>query len=72
MLGNHDDDRDMPAALTRRGFTVLRDARTRVQVRGLDVDLVGLRYWTRRLRDVEAAARGYGPGTFLIAHDPGG
>ena len=32
--------------------------------------LVGLRYWTRRLRDVEAAARGYGPVTILIAHDP--
>ena len=24
VLGNHDDDRDMPAALTRHGFTVLR------------------------------------------------
>ena len=25
VLGNHDDDRDMPAALARNGFTVLKD-----------------------------------------------
>src|SRR5688572_1143484 len=25
VLGNHDDDREMPAALTARGFTVLRE-----------------------------------------------
>ena len=30
VLGNHDDDRDMPAALAARGFTVLRDARTQL------------------------------------------
>ena len=32
VLGNHDDDRDMPAALTAKGFTVLRDARTRIML----------------------------------------
>ena len=31
VLGNHDDDHDMPAALAAKGFTVLRDARTRVE-----------------------------------------
>src|SRR5215212_2707539 len=34
VLGNHDDDRDMPAALAAKGFTVLRDARTRLTIRG--------------------------------------
>ena len=28
VLGNHDDEREMPAALTTRGFTVLKDQRT--------------------------------------------
>ena len=46
VLGNHDDDRDMPAALAAKGFTVLRDARTRVTVRGEALDFVGIRYWT--------------------------
>ncbi len=34
ILGNHDDDRDMPAALARNGFTVLKDQRTRSLIRG--------------------------------------
>ncbi|MDP9336788.1 MAG: metallophosphoesterase [Actinomycetota bacterium] len=34
VLGNHDNDRDMPPALTSKGFVVLRDARTRLTVRG--------------------------------------
>ena len=29
ILGNHDDDHDMPAALARNGVQVLKDARTR-------------------------------------------
>ena len=34
VLGNHDDDRVVPAALAASGFTVLRDQRTRVTLRG--------------------------------------
>ena len=34
VLGNHDDDRVVPAALAARGFTVLRDQWTRVTLRG--------------------------------------
>ena len=30
ILGNHDDDRDMPAALAARGVQMLKDARTRL------------------------------------------
>ncbi|MGE0812554.1 MAG: metallophosphoesterase [Vicinamibacterales bacterium] len=70
VLGNHDDDRVMPAALADRGFAVLRDQWTRVEIRGERVDIAGLRYWTRRPADVERALSGTGPTTFMLAHDP--
>jgi predicted MPP superfamily phosphohydrolase len=70
VLGNHDDDRVVPAALAAKGFEVLKDARTRVTIRGELVDLVGLRFWTRRLADVTRVLHGAGPTTILLAHDP--
>jgi uncharacterized protein len=70
ILGNHDDDEDMPRALGRAGFTVLRDARTSVTMRGERVDLAGLRFWTRRLSDVARVLRGAHTTTILLAHDP--
>ncbi len=69
-LGNHDDDRDMPAALIKQGFTVLKDQRTRVTVKGEAIDLAGLRFWTRRVSDVAYVLRGTGITTILLAHDP--
>jgi predicted MPP superfamily phosphohydrolase len=70
ILGNHDDDRDMPAALIAKGFTVLRDARTRLIVRGEPMDFIGIRYWTRRVTDIARLARGTVPHTMLLAHTP--
>jgi predicted MPP superfamily phosphohydrolase len=70
VLGNHDDDRVVPAALAARGFEVLKDARTRLRIRGESVDLAGLRFWTRRLPEVTRVLQGTGPTTFLLAHDP--
>lgn len=70
ILGNHDDDRDMPAALSRRGFTVLRDARTRVIVRGEAIEFAGIRYWTRRVQELSKVLRGARDPIFLLAHDP--
>jgi predicted phosphodiesterase len=70
ILGNHDDDRDMPAALTARGFTVLKDVRTRVTLRGEAIDLVGIRYWTRKLRDLAHLVEGASAPVFLLAHNP--
>lgn len=70
VLGNHDDDREVPAALARSGIEVLRDARTERRVRDERIDLVGVRYWTRRRSDIAAAARGAGAHTILLAHDP--
>jgi predicted MPP superfamily phosphohydrolase len=70
VLGNHDDDRDMPAALVRRGFVVLKDQHTRITLRGEPVDLIGIRYWTRTLAHLTRIARGTGPTSILLAHDP--
>jgi uncharacterized protein len=70
VLGNHDDERDMPTALTSHGYEVLRDARTTVRVRGEQLDLVGLRFWTRRERDIARLIRGAGTTVVLLAHDP--
>jgi uncharacterized protein len=70
VLGNHDDDRDMPAALTSKGFAVLRDARTRLVVNGESLELAGLRYWTRRVTDIAHVLRGASPTVILLAHTP--
>lgn len=70
ILGNHDDDRDMPAALARTGVEVLKDARTRLRIRQETLDLVGVRFWTRRQRDIAPLMQGAAPATILLAHDP--
>ena len=61
VLGNHDDERDVPAALQATGFTVLRDARTQISIRGEPVDIAGLRYWTHRMADITRVVRGASP-----------
>ena len=70
VLGNHDDDRDMPAALMAHGYEVLRDARTTVPIRGEKVELVGIRFWTRRARDIARLVRNAESTVILLAHDP--
>jgi predicted MPP superfamily phosphohydrolase len=70
ILGNHDDDRDVPAALSARGFTVLKDARTRMTIRGEIMDFAGIRYWTHKLGDIAHVLRGAVPHTILLAHTP--
>jgi predicted MPP superfamily phosphohydrolase len=70
ILGNHDDDHDMPAALGRNGVQVLKDARTRLTIRNETVDLVGIRFWTKRRADIAALTKNAAPMTILLAHDP--
>lgn len=70
ILGNHDDARDMPAALSAKGFTVLRDARTRLQIRGEPLDLAGIQFWTRRVGDIANIVRGASTNLILLAHTP--
>jgi predicted MPP superfamily phosphohydrolase len=70
ILGNHDDDHDMPAALGRNGVQMLKDARTRLTIRNEPIDLVGIRFWTKRQMDIAALTRDAAPMTILLAHDP--
>jgi predicted MPP superfamily phosphohydrolase len=70
ILGNHDDEREMPAALAAHHFAVLKDARTTLLLRGQPLDLVGIRFWTKRSSDI-ARILGHGSATtLLLAHDP--
>ncbi len=70
ILGNHDDDHDMPAALGKNGVQMLKDARTRLTIRHEAIDLVGIRYWTKRQVEIAALTRDAAPMTILLAHDP--
>ncbi|MCA1561534.1 MAG: metallophosphoesterase [Acidobacteria bacterium] len=70
VLGNHDDDRDMPMALSARGFAVLRDARTQISIRNEALDFVGIRFWTRRVEDLTRLLRGASSNVILLAHTP--
>ncbi len=70
VLGNHDDDRDVPAALAGRGFEVLKDARTRLTIRGEVLDLIGIRYWTRRMADIAKVANGAAAASIFLSHTP--
>ncbi|MBY0497851.1 MAG: metallophosphoesterase [Cyanobacteria bacterium] len=70
VLGNHDDERDVPPALSARGFTVLKDQRTSLTIQGERLDLAGIRFWTRTPREIAAVLNGTGGTTILLAHDP--
>lgn len=70
ILGNHDDDRDMPAALMKQHMQVLKDARTRIEIRGEPLELAGVRFWTRRLDDMTRVLHKAQDTVILLAHDP--
>src|SRR5207253_11436325 len=69
ILGNHDDDHEMPAALAKNGVEVLKDARTHLTIKGEGVELAGIRYWTRRPADIAAVVRGATSPIVLLARD---
>ena len=70
ILGNHDDDRDMPAALAGKGFIVLKDQRTQISIRGETLTLAGIRFWTRRAENIARITKGAEGTVLLLAHDP--
>ena len=70
ILGNHDDEREMPAALAAKGFTVLKDARTRLTIRGEVMDFAGIRFWTYKVADIAHVMKGAVPHAILLAHTP--
>jgi predicted MPP superfamily phosphohydrolase len=70
ILGNHDDDHDMPAALAAHGVQMLKDARTRLTIKGEPLELAGIRFWTKRATDIASVLRGASGMCVLLAHDP--
>jgi predicted MPP superfamily phosphohydrolase len=70
VLGNHDDDRDMPAALTRQHVEVLRDNCTDIVRRGEKLTLAGIDFWTQTESKVRYALRHVSGPALLLAHDP--
>jgi hypothetical protein len=60
----------MPAALAKHGVQVLKDARTRLTIRDQAIDLVGIRFWTKRGSDIAALVKGASGLPILLAHDP--
>lgn len=70
VLGNHDDDHDMPAALAAHRIQVLKDARTDLRIRNETLTLAGIRFWTKRVSDVSSIVAGAAGTVILLAHDP--
>ncbi len=70
ILGNHDDDRDMPAALMAKHIQVLKDARTRLEIRGEGLELAGIRFWTRKSADIARVVSRARDTVLMLAHDP--
>jgi len=69
-LGNHDDEVEMVAELQRRHIEVLADARTTIAIRNEPVEIVGLKFWTRKTTELTRLLRGATGWTMLLAHDP--
>jgi predicted MPP superfamily phosphohydrolase len=53
-----------------RGVEILKDTRTRLTIQGESLDLIGIRYWTTRARDLATVARGAARASILLAHNP--
>lgn len=69
-IGNHDDENAVRRALGRLHYDVLIDARTELRVRGEALTLAGIRYWTKRAREIRPVVRGHAGTVILLAHDP--
>ena len=70
IVGNHDDERAMPAALERRHIAVLLNDRTTIARHGDRLDLVGIRFWEREAAVMAGLVRGAQAPVLLLAHDP--
>jgi len=70
VLGNHDEERATHAAFERQGVALLADERTSRVIKGETLEIAGLRYWTRRIKDVIAVVGETTAPLLLLAHDP--
>jgi predicted MPP superfamily phosphohydrolase len=76
VLGNHDfwnDAEEVTRALERESITVLRNAHTRLEIRGESIVLAGVDDLTVRAADLDRALRGADPRSvrLLLSHNPG-
>jgi predicted MPP superfamily phosphohydrolase len=60
----------MAAALSRNHFAVLKDQLTSSSRRGESLDLIGIRFWTRRRPTSRGLVAARGETSILLAHDP--
>jgi uncharacterized protein len=70
IIGNHDDERHMPAELKQRRIEMLMDARTDLKVRGETLSLAGVKFWTKRREDIARVVTGTAGAVLMLAHDP--
>jgi predicted MPP superfamily phosphohydrolase len=70
VLGNHDDDRVVPAALKAQRIAVLRDEWTSISRQGESLALAGVRFWTRSIAELASVLEGVRSPVLLAAHDP--
>jgi uncharacterized protein len=70
VLGNHDDERFVPAALKARRIVLLRDEWTTISRAGSSFVFAGIRFWTRSAADIGRILAGAKGPTLLAAHDP--
>ncbi len=70
IIGNHDDERVMPAELRRRGVTMLLDDRTAIAIRGERLEVAGVKFWTKAVGDIVPVLSGASSPVLLLAHDP--
>ncbi|MBI4520856.1 MAG: metallophosphoesterase [Gemmatimonadetes bacterium] len=69
-LGNHDDDRGVPAALKKQGIAVLMDQRARIEINHEPLEIAGLLFWTQRASAIARVLEGATAPVLLMAHDP--
>jgi hypothetical protein len=70
VTGNHDPEATVTAAFGARGIPVLWDEHANLRVRGEEVALGGVRYWTRKPEELDQVFRGSHGFPVLLAHDP--
>jgi predicted MPP superfamily phosphohydrolase len=70
VLGNHDDEREMPDALERHHIVVLKDRRTRIVRDGAGIELAGIRFWSDTVKTIGQVVHGAADPVLLVAHDP--
>jgi predicted MPP superfamily phosphohydrolase len=70
IIGNHDDERYMPAELRSRRIGMLLDDHMILESRGDRLGIVGLKFWTNKARQVREVVGRSGHPHLLLAHDP--